>query len=385
VFVKVANGPGLGAAPARRAPHVMRNSQGTAVIRMPIVIRARPARGFGAVDPSQVAGLFTRPGPNGGTELVSANGNVVYSEDQVNANPGLLQALQSSNPCGNGTMPVYFPGGESTCGDPSALIPGVGNSPLPQFEYPINGSCNPNVWCLTGTDPTNPNSYTWNGSGTPTVMNPALVMTAGTIPAGYGGSVVHSDPVAIVPATVTFQNTSRPGQPFQVGDSWQLTIKGTANQPVSGTVSQNGKSLGTTAYGSTDSTGQLVLTGSMDSTTVGSWSELWTVGTTSAPVLTFSVSSAPTPAPSGSGSSGGGSSNNTGSSNTGGGSSNNTGGSNTGGGSNTTPAPAPAAATGSLSDFFTQSVTIGGVSIPMWALFAGGGAALLLFSGGGRR
>jgi hypothetical protein len=95
------------------------------------------------------------------------------------------------------------------------------------------------------------------------------------------------------PTNVTLQNTSRPGQQFQVGDSWTLSITGMANSPVTDTASQNGVSLGTTPYGSTDSNGRFSLSGSMGSGTVGTWMEQWSVGGVPGPVLNFTVSAAP--------------------------------------------------------------------------------------------
>jgi hypothetical protein len=333
------------------------------------------------------ASLFTRPAPDGlpGTEIVDASGSVVYTWQQVAANPGLITQLGQSSGCLNGTLPVWFPGNAATgggpvCADPGAVVPGEGNSPFAQFEYPINGQCNPGVWCFTGSNLNDPNSYTWTGGGTPDVMNPAYVRNPGVpYPIRYPQDpilvtprvipdptpytppvIVNRDPIpTLAPpplraATAAISNTSRPGQPLQVGDSWKLVVTGTANQPVSGTASQDGQSLGTTPYGSTDANGQLILTGSMDASTVGNWSELWTVGTVSAPVLTFSVSAAPgqPAAPSGGG-----------------------------GGTNTTGAPS----TGGIADFFTQSVTIGGMSFPVWGIAAAAVGGLFLFSGGSRR
>jgi hypothetical protein len=379
MFVKVADGPGLGAVQRRNVPRIVRTPQG-AVIRMPLLVR----RGVGAARGMGAASLFTRPAPDGlpGTEIVDASGSVVYSWQQVAANPGLITQLGQSSGCQNGTLPVWFPGNAATgggpvCADPGAIVPGEGNSPFAQFEYPINGQCNPGVWCFTGSSLDDPNSYTWTGGGTPDVMNPAYVRNAGTpylnpvqpaprsipSPTPYTPPVVvvNRDPIPLLAppplraATAAISNTSRPGQTLQVGDSWKLVITGTANQPVSGTASQDGQSLGTTPYGSTDANGQLVLTGSMDASTVGNWSELWTVGTVSAPVLTFSVSPAPGQSSAPSGGSGGGAS---------------------------TPA---APSTGGIADFFTQSVTIGGMSIPVWGIAAASVGALFMFGGGSRR
>ena len=110
---------------------------------------------------------------------------------------------------------------------------------------------------------------------------------AGASTAARGGG-----PPAVVPSSASFSNVSRPGQPFQVGDSWQLVITGTPNQPVSGSATQNGTSQGTSAFGSTDQSGQLVLSGVFAPGTVGTWRELWTVGTSPAAVLSFTVAAA---------------------------------------------------------------------------------------------
>lgn len=400
MFVKVADGPGLGAVPARHpVPRMVRTPRAT-YLRVPLML----PRGMGALSPQAQANydawiasgggaatnpgvnpngaLLTKPGPNGGTEIVDPNGNVVYSEGQVNANPSLLNLLNGA--CPPGTRPTWFPGGESTCAG-SAQTP-EGTVLGPQFNYPINGSCAVMGWCFTGTSLSDPNSYTWTGGGTPNVLNPALAyagMNQG-LPQNYqpggGATFTGNDPIvpALVPtavprglmpvdpvslaslgvraATASIANTSRPGQPFQVGDAWKLTITGTPGQPVAGTASQNGQSLGTTPYGSTDANGQLVLTGAMDASTVGNWSELWTVGTVSAPVLAFSVSPAPA-APAGAPIGG------------------------------AAPAGAPAASsstTSGISDFLTQSVSIAGMDLPLWGVIAAGVGGLMLFSGGKR-
>jgi hypothetical protein len=128
-------------------------------------------------------------------------------------------------------------------------------------------------------------------------------------PAGGSGPAVTETPSGTLPPTqlvttaptptVQILNTTRPGQPFRVGDGWRLTVTGQAVAQVSATVTQNGRSLGTTIYGSTDSAGRFVLTGVMDASTVGTWSEVWTVGNRSAAPLGFVVSpaAATVPAP----------------------------------------------------------------------------------------
>jgi hypothetical protein len=170
-----------------------------------------------------------------------------------------------------------------------------------------------------------------------------------------GGGTGGGGGTAPVPATAVIVNKTHPGQAFKVGDSWELTIRGGANQPVSGSATQNGKSLGTTPYGSTDANGVKVLTGTMDSSVLGDWREMWTVGTSPAPVLIFSVADV-TGGGGGSGGSGGGSG--------------------SGGGGGGTPA-----AGSSITDFLSQKFDLFGFSIPVWAAGAGVAGALWAFGG----
>ncbi len=109
---------------------------------------------------------------------------------------------------------------------------------------------------------------------------------------------------AAVSTTVQLTNTSRPGQTFQVGDGFTLSVVGAANSPVTGSGTQNGVSKGTTPYGNTDGSGRFSISGTMTADTIGSWTEVWTVGGVPAQQLSFSVSAKPsaTPAPTGGGS-----------------------------------------------------------------------------------
>jgi hypothetical protein len=96
--------------------------------------------------------------------------------------------------------------------------------------------------------------------------------------------------------TASIQNTSRPGQPLQVGDSWLVTVMGPPNSPVSNTASI-GNWSGSAPYGSTDENGNFTLTGQATASTVGTWTETWSVGGINAPAITFTVSPAPAPSP----------------------------------------------------------------------------------------
>jgi hypothetical protein len=85
-----------------------------------------------------------------------------------------------------------------------------------------------------------------------------------------------------VPSTPTVQivNNSRPGydSDYLVGDQWTLTVHGQANQTVSATLTLNGGSPSSSVQGQTDATGTFVMTGQMLDSTVGNWTEVWSVG-----------------------------------------------------------------------------------------------------------
>jgi hypothetical protein len=88
-----------------------------------------------------------------------------------------------------------------------------------------------------------------------------------------GGSPAAS----AAPVTVSMNNITRPGSDtsYSVGDQWQITLTGAPGTAVSASASQNGKSLGTTPFGSLNAQGQMVLTGTMGADQTGSWSESW--------------------------------------------------------------------------------------------------------------
>ena len=168
---------------------------------------------------------------------------------------------------------------------------------------------------------------------------------------GGGATFTSHDPG--VAASATLSNTSRPGQDFEVGDSFRLVLTGAPGAPVADTATQNGKSLGTTTYGVTDSNGQKVIDGQMASPHVGAWREMWTVGAQSAPVISFTVS-----VPSGGG-----------------------GGGQSGGGGGPAAAQTGTASQPSWTDFLTSTFPFG---VPLWAVGAGAiGVGMLFFSGGG--
>jgi hypothetical protein len=138
------------------------------------------------------------------------------------------------------------------------------------------------------------------------------------------------------PAVFSFTNlTSGNNSVFNVGDRWQIQISGAApNAPVSLAGGQNGANT-TTAMGTTDSTGSFATNGQMTAAEVGSWTEAWTVG--GVPISSFGFTVNPAPGVAATGGS----------------------------------------VTGSMADLLSASTTLGGTSIPDWAI--GLGALALLW------
>jgi hypothetical protein len=224
--------------------------------------------------------LFEQPGPGAvGTQIVDASGNIVYSASQVAANPALLNQLNASNVCPSPMVPTYFPGGQSECSLPGTTTTQIQGAPLVTCDDP-SGLCEGSTW--QGQTILTPGQI----AGIPTAL-PASYTTP--VPTQtYGGTSGGSSRGVVA----VLSNTSRPGQSFQVGDSWQLNITGTPNSAVSNLATQNGNSLGVTGYGSTDANGNFSLSGSFSASTVGNWTEQWSVGGVNAPSLSFTVSAA---------------------------------------------------------------------------------------------
>jgi len=161
--------------------------------------------------PNGVSGLgvalLTRPGPGGsGTEIVDSSGNTVYSAAQVAANPSLLTSLPS--PCPGGMLPTWFPGGESICADNSTRTD-EGTVAFAQFNYEVMGQCPVDGWCMTGSDPLNPASYVWQGGGTPTSLNPAIIRGAAPLPSVFN-QPSGLPPASTVPVPPVFQAPAPP-------------------------------------------------------------------------------------------------------------------------------------------------------------------------------
>lgn len=124
------------------------------------------------------------------------------------------------------------------------------------------------------------------------VSTPTTQAPSGTpVTTGHGSG--HAEVV-----TVALENVSRPGQPFRVGDKFRAIVNGSALMNVTVSAVHDGRSLGSTIYGQTDSAGRFTLSGVFSPSDAGQWQETWQVGHLSRP-LSFIIapsSSTDTPA-----------------------------------------------------------------------------------------
>jgi hypothetical protein len=156
------------------------------------------------------------------------------------------------------------------------------------------------------------------------------------------GSGVVTTPVV---TTATLENTSAPGQPFVAGDSFTLTIIGSPGVAVNEISStQNGNSMGGAAFGSTDSTGTLLISGTFSQNDVGNWSESWQAGSGAPAQISFRVGAAPSQGSPGSQQTT----------------------------QQTAPVQASPVASLALPSFLTNDVNLFGMDLPVWGLIAAG-------------
>lgn len=263
-------------------------------------------RGLGVTDPCGNTGEVI--GPNGQCTLPQyLPSNYQLTSPTVPAVPGAVAvASYRMNPAFVGGCPVIDPtsnlcaygSGTDTiaCSELRECDGVVGTAVHYEYAVPGGPDSNVDITVVGGSGKTyqgNPANPAYTGPAAPI----AAASTQGQSPTGGGGSTgggtgSGGGAGVIVPVTLTFLNTSRAGMPLKVGDSWSLTIMGSASTPVTGDATQNGKLVGKgTPFGSTDSSGKKVLTGVMTADTVGQWSETFFVGSQSAQ-LTFTVAAA---------------------------------------------------------------------------------------------
>ena len=199
------------------------------------------------------------------------------------------------------------------------------------------------ISCPSGYTPVNPSGLQW------TCWPPNIPLPPTSLPTNTTANTAPT----YIPTTATIQNISRPGQSFQVGDQWSLSINGNAGVSVTGSASQNGATVSTSQVGTTDSAGQLTLTGTFGAGDIGTWQESYLVGSGSPFSLSFSVAAAPASTSNGNPST-------------------------TSTISPTGTAVAAPVTTGFDLSFLTNSISILGFNVPVWALIAVAGGGLLL-------
>ena len=153
------------------------------------------------------------------------------------------------------------------------------------------------------------------------------------------GTQQQPPPPQLTPSSIKFTNlTSGNSGVLNVGDRWQIQISNAArNAPVSVTGGQNG-AHDTTPMGSSDSNGNWTSNGQITADQIGSWTEAWTVGGQPVGQFSFTVP----------------------------------------GGTAGRASTSGQTVTGSFSDLLNKSVTVGGTSIPEWALIGAGVVALIV-------
>jgi hypothetical protein len=126
---------------------------------------------------------------------------------------------------------------------------------------------------------------------------PAAAISNTTSSSTSSGSTSGSGTPAVTQTTAKLTNLTAPGQPYAVGDSFQLVISGPPNQPVTGSASQNGAVSSSTNFGTTNSAGQLVITGTWGASDAGTWLEAWQVGNSAPAAVNFTIGGGSAPSP----------------------------------------------------------------------------------------
>lgn len=122
----------------------------------------------------------------------------------------------------------------------------------------------------------------WTDPGAPfTPPDSALTLAAPTVnPNAFVASANFSVGAGALTGDrqVSLFNTTRVGAVnFVEGDMFQLLVIGHQGDDVQAAGTLNGEDLGTTDYGQIDSTGQMIITGTMGPDVVGVWSQQWYV------------------------------------------------------------------------------------------------------------
>ena len=99
-------------------------------------------------------------------------------------------------------------------------------------------------------------------------------------------------PPSSSPASLKFV-TSRGGNTLYPGDTWEITITGAGPHAAVAVVGGQNGAMNNTPTGTTDQAGNFSLSGTIDSSQIGSWYEAWTVGGTGIGTITFTVAATP--------------------------------------------------------------------------------------------
>ena len=102
----------------------------------------------------------------------------------------------------------------------------------------------------------------------------------------------QKSPVPAGSGTLSF-TTSRGGTTLYPGDTWTIRISGAKPNAAISVVGGVNGAMNNTPTGTTDASGNFSLSGTIDSSQVGSWYEAWTVGGLASGTITFTVAATP--------------------------------------------------------------------------------------------
>jgi hypothetical protein len=124
------------------------------------------------------------------------------------------------------------------------------------------------------------------GAGGGGVTPPPVPMPPAPSPSGSGGTVPTTGNYRVTLRNLTTGNSSI----FNVGDQWQISVSGAPpNSPVQNAATQSGHPASTSVVGTTDGSGNFVISGVMPAADVGTWTEQWSVAGIPFGLISFSV------------------------------------------------------------------------------------------------
>lgn len=212
----------------------------------------------------------------------------------------------------------------------------------------------------------------WRGRiDQPQPMSSGITVPSGQVGNTYWGQTPSNNRAGNMTLTLLNVSTGEVNPTnVHVGDIYQVKISGAApNSTVTASSTQNSNSNGTNSFGNTDSYGNFVIGGTFTAASLGTWIETWYVGGSIVGSFGFNVLSAQTQSTQQQTSASGSGASQTNYTTTN--ANSQTSGSNQQYNTPTTTTQGQSNPQTTVPGFFTSTMDIGGMSIPVWALAAG--------------